>query len=289
MLRRPRGGKLASKARFPMTNTSTDPFARIKAVQREAWALFLPMEVHTTMPAAQLVKFAGVARGEKVLDVACGTGVVAITAARAGAKAAGVDLAPALVERARQNARTACVEVDFVEGDAEALPYPEASFDVVMSQFGHIFAPRPATVTAEVLRVLRPQGRIVFASWDSETFVGRFFGLVGRYAPPTPEGAPQPASPALWGDPNAIRERLGSRVRDLVFERELMAQPSLSPQHTRVLQEATIGPLAKLVASMANDPQRLAMFRAEYEELIGKYFDGNSVRQHFLMARATKA
>ena len=267
-----------------------DPFTQLKAAQREAWSLFLPMEVHTTIPAARLVKFARLARGERVLDVACGTGVAAITAARAGAKPCGLDLSPVLLERARQNASIARVAVDFTEGDAEALPYPDDSFDVVLSEFGHIFAPRPAVVTAEMLRVLKPGGRIAFSVWATETFVGRFFGLVAGYAPSPPaSGAQTPASPALWGNPDVVRERLGPAVAGLAFERELMAQPSLSPQHTRVLQEATIGPLAKLVASLASQPERLAAFRAELEALIGEYFEDNAVRQHFTMVRATKA
>ena len=271
-----------------MTVSVADPFAQLKAAQREAWSLFLPMEVHTTIPAARLVKYARVSRGERVLDVACGTGVAAITAARAGAEACGLDLSPVLLERARQNASIARVRVDFTEGDAEALPYPDASFDVVLSEFGHIFAPRPAVVTPEMLRVLKPGGRIAFSVWAIEAFVGRFFGLVAAYAPP-PAGAQVPASPALWGNPDVVRERLGAAVRDLAFERELMAQPSLSPQHTRVLQESTIGGLAKLVASLeANQPERLAALRTELEALIGEYFEDNAVRQHFTMARATK-
>jgi SAM-dependent methyltransferase len=271
-----------------MTVPVPDPFAPLKAVQREAWSLFLPMEVHTTIPAARLVKFARVVRGDRVLDVACGTGVAAITAARAGAEACGLDLSPVLLERARQNTSIARVAVDFTEGDAEALPYPDASFDVVLSEFGHIFAPRPALVTAEMLRVLKPGGRIAFSVWAAEAFVGRFFGVMAGYAPPPAAGAQAPASPAQWGNPDVVRERLGAAVRDLAFERELMAQPSLSPQHTRVLQEGTIGPLAKLVASLATQPERLAAFRAELEALIGEYFEDNAVRQHFTMARATK-
>ena len=127
-----------------MATTNTDPFVRFKAAQREAWASFVPVEITTTPPAAALVKFAEVDKGQKVLDVACGTGVVAVTAARRGAKVSGLDLTPALIERARKNASIAGVDIDFIEGDAEALPYPDASFDVVLSQFGHIFAPRPA-------------------------------------------------------------------------------------------------------------------------------------------------
>ncbi len=133
-------------------------------MQREGWALFAPLETFTTMTAARLVSYAQVRAGQSVLDVACGTGVVALTAARAGATVRGLDLAPALLERARENAALAGVEIEFREGDAEALPCADASFDVVLSQFGHIFAPRPEVATAELLRVLKPGGTIAFST-----------------------------------------------------------------------------------------------------------------------------
>jgi ubiquinone/menaquinone biosynthesis C-methylase UbiE len=148
-----------------MSTTAADPFANYKAAQREGWASFLPVEVISTIPAAKLVKFAEVTPGQRLLDVACGTGVVAITAARRGAKVSGLDLTPVLLERARHNASVASVDIDFIEGDAEALPYPDGSFDVVLSQFGHIFAPRPAVVAREMLRVLKQGGRIAFSTW----------------------------------------------------------------------------------------------------------------------------
>ena len=145
-----------------MAAQDADPFAQYKAAQREAWASFLPVEVITTIPAAKLVKFAQVSSGQKVLDVACGAGVVAVTAARRGAIVSGLDLSPVLLERARYNAELAGVTVDFAEGDAEALPYPDASFDLVLSQFGHIFAPRPQVALSEMLRVLKVGGRLAF-------------------------------------------------------------------------------------------------------------------------------
>jgi len=265
-----------------------DPFAQFKAGQKEAWNLFLPLEQFTMIPAGKLVTFAKVFPGQAVLDVACGTGVVAVTAARAGAKVRALDLSPTLIERGRENASVTGVEVDFVAGDAEALPYEDASFDVVLSQFGHMFAPRPEVVVAEMLRVLKPGGRIAFTTWPPDHFTGRMFALVGAYMPPPPPGAPVPAPPPQWGDPNVVRERLGSHVKDLVFERDTLVAPTLGPSYSRHFMETTLGPLAKLVAALQGDAARLAQLRAELERLFVEIIHGNEQRQHFLMSRATK-
>ena len=266
----------------------TDPFARFKAAQREAWASFVPVEIMTTPPAAKLIKFAQVGSGQRVLDVARGTGVVAITAARHGAKVSGLDLTPALLERASKNAAIAGVDVEFIEGDAEALPYPDGSFDVVLSQFGHIFAPRPALAVREMLRVLKRGGLIAFSTWPPEHFTGRMFSFIARRSPPPPAGAEAPAPPPLWGDPNVIRERLGASVVDLKFARDTLIAPALSLQHFRAAQEATIGPLTKLVAALQSDPDKLAQLRAEFDALAADIFEDNTIRMPFLMARAIK-
>jgi len=263
---------------------STDPLAQFKAVQREGWSLFAPTAAFTTIPAAKLVRFAELAAGQSVLDVACGTGVVAVTAARRGAQVKGLDLSPVLLEAARANAGLAQVEIDFVEGDVEALPYADASFDVVLSQFGHMFAPRPEVATQEMLRVLKPGGRIAFSTWPPEHLVGRLFPLVSRYLPPPPGVAPPPA----WGDPGIVRERLGAKVRDLVFDRGTMHVPVLSPQHYRHWMETSVAPVLKLVAELQGRPEELQRFRSELEALCGPYLASNSARQTFLMTRATK-
>jgi SAM-dependent methyltransferase len=266
----------------------SDPFAQFKAVQREGWSLFAPLEMFTTMPAAKLVSFARIAPKETVLDVGCGTGVVSVTAARLGAKVQGLDLTPALLERAKENAAIAHVEIAFTEGDAEALPYPEGSFDVVVSQFGHMFAPRPAIAIAEMLRVLKPGGRIAFSTWPPELYVGKLFALVSRNMPPPPAGTPAPSPPPQWGDPNIVRERLGDAVKDLVFERATMTVPALSVEHARLSFETTLGPMVKLVATLQSQPDKLAELRAELEGLIRQIWVDNQLRQHFLMTRATK-
>ena len=263
-----------------------DPFESFKAAQKLGWAHFAPLEVFTTSVAAQLVKHAKVHEGQCVLDVGCGTGVVAVTAARLGARATGLDLTPALLERARENSQIAGVGIDWREGDAENLPFDDGAFDVVLSQFGHIFAPRPEVAVAQMLRVLKPGGIIAFATWPPELFTGRMFMITARYAPPPPPGV---APPPQWGDPGIVLERLGKAVKDVVFDRATMRVPALSPQHFRTTLERTAGPVIKVVESLsASDPAKLAAFRSEYEALISEYYAENTVRQNYLLTRAVK-
>ena len=262
-----------------------DPLARFKEAQREGWAHFAPLEALTTPAAAELVRRASPRAGQRVLDVACGTGVVAVTAARLGARVSGLDLTPELLERARENARIANVDIEWHQGDVEQLPFPDRTFDMVLSQFGHIFAPRPEVAIAEMLRVLQPGGTIAFATWPPELCIGRLFALTGRYLPPPPGVAP----PHLWGDPNVVRERLGAAVKDLRFDRALMRVPALSLQHHRAATEKTAGPVLKLVELLtATDPARLETYRREFEATVADYFVDNIVRNDFLITRATK-
>ena len=264
--------------------TTADQIAQYKAMQREGWALFAPLATFTTQPAACLVDYAAAELGHQVLDVACGTGVVAITAARRGARVRGVDLSPVLLEEARHNARLAEVSVDFSEADVEQLPFADDSFDVVLSQFGHMFAPRPDIAIQEMLRVLRPGGRIAFATWPPELSVGKMFQLVARYAPP-PEGI---APPAAWGDPDVITQRLGSAVMQIEFDRREMGIPALSPQHYRASVELTAAPVAKVINNLAAEPEKLAEFRRALEDIAERWLHGNVVRQGYLLTRAIK-
>jgi SAM-dependent methyltransferase len=263
-----------------------DPFAPFKEAQKQGWAHFAPLETFTTPTAARLVNHARVVAGQRVLDVACGTGVVAITAARAGARVTALDFTPQLLERAREHAQLAGVNVDFREGDAERLPFDDGAFDVVLSQYGHMFAPTPDVVVSEMLRVLKPAGTIAFSTWPPDVFVGRTMMLVARYAPAPPPGV---APPPLWGDPNVVRERLGTAVKDIVFDRDRMWVPALSPAHARNNFEKTAGPVIKLVEALsASDQERLSEFRRELEALVAEYFQDNLVRQDYLLTRATK-
>jgi len=264
-----------------------DPFEHYKQLQKKAWAHFAPFEMLTTPVAARLVRHAGVRRGQRVLDVACGTGVVAVTAARLGAVVTGLDLTPELLVRARENAAIGGLTINWHEGDAEQLPFPDASFATVVSQFGHMFAPRPAVVVAEMLRVLEPGGTLAFATWPPELFTGRMFQLVARYMP-LPD--PPPAPPPQWGDPDVVRERLGADVTDVQFDRGCMLTPALTVSHHRAMAEAAAGPVTRLVQTLAStDPARLDLFRREYDTLTAEYFAENQVRQDFLLTRATKS
>ena len=265
---------------------TSDPFAEFKAKSREGWKLFAPIAANTPPPAARLVAFAGVGSGNRVLDVGCGTGVVAVTARLAGAAVTGIDLTPELLAVAKENAAIAGVEdIVWKEGDAEDLPFRDGEFDVVLSQFAHIFAPRPEVAVKEMLRVLTPGGRIAFSTWPPELMIGKTFALVGRYLP-APD--PKPAPPHQWGDANVVAERLGSAVRDLTFDQGTMLFPALSPQHYRHMMEQSGGQMVRLVQALKGDPARLAEFRREYEALVAQYFVGNVVHQDFLMTRATK-
>jgi SAM-dependent methyltransferase len=262
-----------------------DVLEKFKQNQREGWAHFAPLELLTTPPAAQLVRHARVTADQGVLDVACGTGVVAVTAARLGARVTGLDLTAELLERARENAALAKVSIDFHEGDVEKLPFDDSEFDVVLSQYGHMFAPRPDVAIAEMLRVLRPGGTIAFSTWPPEMLTGRMFALAAKYAPPPPPGV---SPPAQWGDPNVIRDRLGDKVADLRFDRATMTVPVLSPQHQRATAERT-GPMRKLVEMLsATDAAKADAFRREYEAVVGDYIQDNVIEQHYLMTRATK-
>lgn len=155
--------------------------------------------------------------GQRVLDVACGAGQLSLPAARLGAQVTGVDIATNLIEQARERAREAGLSINFEEGDAEALNYPDGSFDLVFSLIGAMFAPRPERVAAEMLRVCRPGGRVIMGNWTPGGFIGQMFKLTGTHVPPPP-GMP---SPVLWGDEETVRQRLSSGLSALSMTRRL--------------------------------------------------------------------
>jgi len=272
-----------------MTSTPTNPadaIAQFKQTQKEGWKRFAPLEAITTASAARLVRFAGIAPGMRVLDAGCGTGVVAVTAARLGAIVKGADLTPELLVRARENAQIANVNVDWTEADVEQLPFADGEFDAVLSQFAHMFAPRPDVAVSEMLRVLRPGGTLAFATWPPELLVGRTMLLASRYMPPPPPGV---SSPMLWGEINFIQQRLGDAVQNVAFDRGEMLVPTLSPQHFRSNVERSAGPIIKMVEMLAaTNPERLNEFRKEFDAIVAEYLQDNVARQGYLITRARK-
>ena len=166
--------------------------------------------------ATQLLDALTLSPGATMLDVACGSGQLALVAAERGLKVTGVDIATNLILAARGRAAAAGFDVRFDEGDAEALPYADADFEVVASLYGAMFAPRPERVAAELLRVCRPGGIVAMGNWTKEGFVGTMFKTFTRFLMP-----PDMPSPLLWGDESVVRERFGARVSDLRLTRVL--------------------------------------------------------------------
>jgi SAM-dependent methyltransferase len=150
--------------------------------------------------------------GARVLDVACGSGNTAISAARRGAKASGLDLFDKLIERARERARAESFDIDFVTGDAERLPYEDARFDFVLSTFGVMFAPDQERAASEMLRVCKPGGTIGLANWTVESFPGALFAIGAKYGPARPAGA---HAPIEWGTVPGLKRLFGGKVRDI--------------------------------------------------------------------------
>jgi SAM-dependent methyltransferase len=158
-----------------------------------------------------------IAPGTRLLDVACGAGQLTLPAARRGIKVTGLDLAANLVHQARSKAAAEGLDIRVDEGDAESLPYPNASFDVVMSLIGSMFAPRPELVASEMERVCVPRGKIIMGNWTPEGHIGQMFKVIGKHAPP-PSIFP---SPLLWGNETTCRERLGAGVAEVKITRHL--------------------------------------------------------------------
>ncbi len=197
-------------------STSGPPIQKLKDSMRATWMAgdFGVVAKTISGGAESFVSLLSIPPGARVLDVACGTGNLAIPLARMGAIVTGVDIAPNLVAQARDRASAESLEVQFDEGDAEQLPYANASFDVVVSMFGAMFAPRPELVASELARVLKPGGNLAMANWDPASFSGQMFKVAVRHVQPPPGIAP----PVLWGDEATVRERLASAFSNIETE-----------------------------------------------------------------------
>lgn len=226
--------------------------------------------------------------GKHVLDVACGAGQLSLPAARAGAKVTGIDIATNLIEQARKKASAENLDVRFEEADAEDLPYEDASFDIVFSLIGAMFAPRPAHVAAELIRVCRPGGRIVMGNWTAEGFVGEMFKASSKYAPP-PAGMP---SPVLWGNESTVQDRLQHGVAELRMTRKLYPlKYPFPPADVVDFFQAYYGPTNRAFAALEPDKQQ--QLRDDLESLWTKHNlandDGTEVRAEYLEVVAVRA
>src|SRR6202022_3046189 len=193
-----------------MQSASPD-FAQLKSDMKASWMAgdFGQIANYAEKGGEEFVARTEIKPDSRILDVACGTGNTAIPAARAGGLVTGVDIAPNLLEQARRRAAVEQLPIRFQEGDAEELPYPDREFDIVLTMFGAMFAPRPERVAAELIRVCRPGGLIAMANWTPEGFVGKTFALTSRYVPP-PEGIP---APVLGGSEDVVRQRFAKLDR----------------------------------------------------------------------------
>ncbi|UCE62572.1 MAG: class I SAM-dependent methyltransferase [Nitrospirota bacterium] len=202
--------------------------------------------------AEEFIERRSIERGMRVLDVACGTGNTAIPAAKAGANVTGVDIATNLLEQGRIRASGEGVNIQFDEGDAEALPYPDSSFDLVVSMYGAMFAPRAERVAAELVRVCRPGGEIAMANWTPDGFVGQMFKVTSAHVPPPP-GMP---SPVLWGDEATVRQRMASGIAELQLTpiRVSFRYP-FSTSETIEFYRIYFGPTQRAFAALPEDKQ----------------------------------
>jgi 2-polyprenyl-3-methyl-5-hydroxy-6-metoxy-1,4-benzoquinol methylase len=192
------------------------PIDQIKSAMRATWMAgdFGVIAKTITAGAEAFVSRLALPPGARVLDVATGTGNLAIPLARPGCVVTGLDIAPNLLVQARERAAAEGLTATFDEGDAEQLPYPDASFDAVVTMFGAMFAPRPELVAAELARVLKPGGTLAMANWNPASFTGAMFKLGSRHVPPPPGVLP----PVLWGDEATVRQRLAAGFTNIRTE-----------------------------------------------------------------------
>ncbi|MGE5689291.1 MAG: class I SAM-dependent methyltransferase [Pseudomonadota bacterium] len=230
------------------TAAATPDLAAIKQRQQQTWASgdFHAVAARIVLVAEQLCDTADLRAGWRVLDVATGSGNAAIAAARLGCEVVGIDYVPALLERGRRRAEAEGLSVELVEGDAEALPFENGSFDAVTSVFGSMFAPDHARAASELLRVSRPGGTIALASWTPEGFVGEMFRTIAAHVPP-PAGVP---APMLWGTEDHLRGLLGDGIESLELTERTFTFRFASAEHFVTFFRRWYGPTLKAFAAL---------------------------------------
>jgi SAM-dependent methyltransferase len=275
------------------TKSEADPVASLKEIHREMWADGDYAAVARLMDEgapARMISAVGVGAHDRVLDVATGTGNVALRAARSGAQVIGLDLTPELLEIAAVRAAALGAQVEWVEGDAEALPFPDRSFDRVLSAFGVQFAPRHQIAASELVRVCRPGGAIALANWTPEGFVGQMFAILSPYLPAPPAFA---SPPPLWGSESHVRELFGASDVELEFERAVMAHTLGSVEEWLEFYETNYGPTIR-AKSLLEREGRWGECRAELAELFRSQNRSNDgagvcIEAEYLLIVATRS
>jgi len=247
--------------------------AGFKQAQRRVWSSgdYPDIAQRIESAAEHVVASAGVEAGHDVLDVATGSGNVAILCAQRGANVTGLDLTPELFDAARRRAAAANVTCEWVEGDAEELPYPDDSFDRVLSTFGTMFAPRHERAAAELVRVCRPGGTVAVAAWTPDGGNGKMFKTVSSHMPPPP---PDLKPPTLWGTEEHMRELLEPHGAELEFTRANVTFEAESPEAWLEYNERVLGPM--VMARAALEPQ--GKWEALHEDLLRLYHELNLER-----------
>ena len=240
----------------------------VTEIQQKVWSEgdFSVIGGTIVLAAEQLAESANVRAGEQVLDVACGAGNAAIAAARrTWAPVVGLDYVPELLERGRERAGAERFEVEFVEGDAQQMPFDDESFDVVLSVFGAMFAPDQQRTADELLRVCRPGGRVAMANWTPEGFVGQMFKTISGHAQPPPGVDP----PILWGTEDHLRKLFGDRISELRTERRLVTQRFRSADHWIEIFRTWFGPMKMAFERVGADGEQA--LRDDLVALIERY------------------
>ncbi len=238
----------------------------IKQRSQQTWATgdFSKVGAEIIIVGERLCDYVRTHAGDRVLDVATGSGSTALAAARRGCVVTGVDFVPALLDRGRERAAAERLAVEFVYGDAEELPFPDASFDVVLSTFGAIFAPDPFKAASEMARVCKPGGKIGMANWTPEGLPGQMFKLNGKYLPPPPM-----EPPVLWGVEDKVRERFGDLAADVQSEKQVAWFHALSAAHWVEYMKTYFGPTVRTFAALQPDQQ--PKLTEDLIELLGRY------------------
>jgi SAM-dependent methyltransferase len=230
------------------SSPSSPDLATVKQSQQVMWsrgdyaAIATPLQIVSET----LCEAADLRAGSTVLDVACGSGNTAIAAARRFCTVTGVDYVPALLDRAQKRAAAERLPVHFELGDAEHLPYPDASFDVVLSSFGAMFAADQPRAAAEMIRVARHGGTIGMANWTPDGWFGTVFSTIAHFAPPPPGVKP----PLRWGTEDGLRDLFGDRLADLRIERREFILRYRSPAHWLEFFRTNFGPMVNAFAAL---------------------------------------